>query len=102
MWRRVPTYMYVTVTVETATYVCDHHHGDGQDHDHDHVEHDDHHDHEHGDHSHHTAEHFATLAENTESLPEAPPGNLGLRVTSSGLDEGTKNFVKVNNDMAFR
>ena len=81
---------------------ADHHHGDGQDHGHDHGEHDDHHDHEHGDHSHHTAEHFASLAENTESLPEAPPGNLGLRVTSSGLDEGTKNFVKVNNDMAFR
>ena len=88
----------------------DHHHEDGQDHGHDHADgqdhghhhhedHEDHHDHGHG---HHTAEHFASLAANTESLPEAPPGNLGLRVTSSGLDEGTKNFVKVNNDMAFR
>ena len=87
----------------------DHHHEDGHDHGHDHNEHGDHHDHEHGDHTdhghghgHHTADHFASLAANTESLPEAPPGNLGLRVTSSGLDEGTKNFVKVNNDMAFR
>ena len=88
----------------------DHHHEDGQDHGHNHADgqyhghhhhedHEDHHDHGHG---HHTAEHFASLAANTESLPEAPPGNLGLRVTSSGLDEGTKNFVKVNNDMAFR
>ena len=98
----------------------DHHHGDGHDHGHDHGEHGEHHghdhgehgehhDHEHGDHldhghghGHHTADHFASLAANTESLPEAPPGNLGLKVTSSGLDEGTKNFVKVNNDMAFR
>ena len=88
---------------------ADHDHEDGHDHGHDHGEHEDHHDHEHGDHidhghehGHHTAEHFASLAADTESLPEAPPGNLGLRITSSGLDEGTKNFVKVNNDMAFR
>jgi len=83
----------------------DHNHGA----DHKHGEHDDHHDHAHGDHedhghghAHHTADHFTQLAASTTSLPEAPPGNLGLSVTTSGLDGGTRNFVKVNNDMAFR
>jgi len=70
------------------------------DHEHDHAhdsehEHEDHHDDEH----HHHHDH---PAQPKDDLPPAPEGNLGLTVTTSGLDEETKRFVQINNDLGFR
>ena len=54
------------------------------------------------DHHHHDEEHFAELAASKKSIPRAPVGNLGLSVTNRDLDEATRNFVNVNNDVGLK
>ena len=54
------------------------------------------------DHDHHDQDHFEQLAKSRKSIPPAPIGNLGLSVTSSGLDSSTKRFVDINNELGLR
>ena len=54
------------------------------------------------DHDHHDTEHFEQLAKSKKSIPPPPIGNLGLSVTSSGLDSSTKSFVDINNELGLR
>ena len=54
------------------------------------------------DHDHHDTDHFEQLAKSKKSIPPPPVGNLGLSVTSSGLDTQTKRFVDINNELGLR
>ena len=42
------------------------------------------------------------MAQSKKSIPPPPFGNLGLSVTSSGLDSSTKSFVNINNEVGLR